>query len=178
MVKIFNRWPADVLIIEPREEGHGYYFRKDKGKRILEKDGGQYYLLKKEKQITKAYDYDKFYGNTIILYRKTKDELVPCSIKGDEITPIDQDMKFWLVQKYRYSREKYDKPSFMQKYGAMMMLIVLMVILIMIVSITFRGFSDLSANLVDMGSTLNTGMQAMANALSGTTVISGDMPPI
>lgn len=178
MLSFIKRWPATVLIIEPREEGKGYYIRRDKGRRVVNEDGEQFYLLKKERQMTASYDYDKFYGNTLILYRKTKDELFPCEIKGNEIKPINQDMKFWLVQKYRYAKDKYDKPGFMQKYGMTMLLIVTVVLFIMLISVTFQGFEDMTHNLVNMGSSLNQGMNAMADALGGSSPIPSELPPL
>jgi len=177
MLGFLRKWPAKVLIIEPREEGKGFYFRRDKGRRVLDEDGGQYYILKKEKMMTEAYDYDKFYGNDIILYRKTKDELVPCEIKGENIEPIDQDMKFWLVQKYRYAKDKYDKPNFFQKYGTVLILLVVFVLFIMLISVTFRGMEDLTVNLARMGETLRDGMNTLVNAV-GTTPTASNLPPL
>ena len=174
----FRKWPATAIIIEPRADGSGYFIRHDKGRRVVNQDGEHFYLLKKTKEMTRPFDYDMFHGKMIILYRKTKDELIPCKIKGEDVEPIDQDMKFWLVQKYRYVKDKYTKPSFMERYGALMVTMTVFVLFILLVAIVFNFMENIGKVLIDMSSQINTATGALANAISSQgTVVTPDVPP-
>lgn len=155
-----HKWPAKILIIEPRDDNKGHIFKTDKGRRIYDETTGEsYYLIKNERLRIKGANYKQFYNDVAIFFRHSKDELVPCKVEGDKIIAIDQDMKFWWVQNYKWSRFAFDKKGFFEKYGSVIIMVLLLAIIIVITSVVFNG-------LTDIAKLQSEGMSALASAIN------------
>lgn len=171
-----HKWPAKILLIEPRDDGTGHVFKVDKGRRIYdEKTGETYYLIKNERLRIKGTSYKHFYNDIAIFFRHAKDELVPCKVSGDKIIPIDQDMKFWWVQNYKWSRFAFDKKSFFEKYGSVIIMGILIAFIIVITSVVFNGLSDIAALQNEGLKTLSASINSLA---AQTNPVASSMPPL
>lgn len=171
-----HKWPAKILIIEPRDDGKSHTFLVDKGRRVYDSETGEtYYLIKNERLRIKGTSYKQFYHDIAIFFRHSKDELVPCRIIGDKIEPIDQDMKFWWVNNYKWSRFAFDKKSFWEKYGSILIMAILVTFIIVITSVVFNGLKDIS-ELQSQG--LNALAAAINSFAAQTQPVASTVPPL
>tara|TARA_R100001530_G_scaffold6776_1_gene7722 strand:+ start:115 stop:807 length:693 start_codon:yes stop_codon:yes gene_type:complete len=116
--------------------GQGYQFiGKDKARLIKIGDGGEEILyLKNKKQYRTA--YGRKMGKNVYWFAKGQDGYFYNVLLGDldakmgmlDIEPVDRDMRYMHVAIRKNIQERYNKTSFMDKYGSWIMGGVMMLI--------------------------------------------------
>jgi len=143
-MKIFNRWPIKVFLIQERAKG-GRKIKQMRAQRRSEKDGTVRYILKNGKTIPPVlYKYitndnylflfqDKTENFAVMDMKKPEssgledEDIVdtndienpihPVSFEEAKITGIDTNVKNWAINSLKKDREKWMQDTFWEKYG-------------------------------------------------------------
>jgi hypothetical protein len=122
------RWPIRTLIRIPRKNGEEWFF--DRARRMTDKETRKdYYRLRKMKTNAKAVLFKNMVrtndGLYTELYSPSPNEFYPIQSDARNLTPMNEDQKmFWADEVYR-SHLRWQKRSFWEKYGQIILPITL-----------------------------------------------------
>ena len=122
------RWPVKTLIRIPRRNGEEWYF--DRARRVVDKTTKkEFYRLRKSKTNAKAVYFKNMVrtnqGLFTELYSPSPNEFYPVNFNRNELKPMNEDQKmFWADEVYR-SHLRWQKKSFWNKYGQIVLPITL-----------------------------------------------------
>lgn len=156
---IFRKYPVHVQILEKR--GNVIQIMKDKACRVIERDGTQYYHLKKKNTKFKPPEYRYFFvdkkGKPILfLYSPQQGQFFPLNLDNPpDLIIEDKDMMFWNLEqtKKTYAIYPYER-SWLEKYAPWMMAIFTATIMILIVLFTFPHIASTAGSVASISAEL------------------------
>jgi len=158
-------WPVKVMVLIKRK--HNISWAEDYAKRIIDKTGRQFWQLRTTGERIKPSAFrnimESTKGRMVYLWMAGHGDYYPISIEEGKISPIEEDMKLFLVDGVKRAIERFQKPAFWQQYYPIIV-IVLFAVAVMFVFIGAAQYMDALSTHADA---LRGAAQSIQEALGG-----------
>lgn len=169
-----RQWKIKIIVFETIN-GRLQPNRKDKAKRIkIKKTGDEVLLLKKHKKILPM-PISQVGANTYWYEIRSDGEWINIEPKSIDLTEnrmemnsLEKDMRYARSSLAYLSKERYDEPSFLQKYGGLIAYSVLIIC-------TAIGFWLIISQLVDVSKEVSHAISTAKDVLVETKQILGSL---
>lgn len=166
-MNLLAKWPIKVIIYNIREGN--VFVEFDAAHRRYNKRGHTFFKLKNKKIDIKPVPYSKLAvskggKHVLILVSPSTHEFYPVSLdelKEKKLVPVDEDLKQYYSEQVRKSYEMWRSGSFFQKYGNLMVILIVAIAVMLLLYVSYDGAIELAQ--VNAGATaeLSRGVEAM-----------------
>lgn len=153
-----RRFPVLTTIFEKR--ANGYFIEDNRARRTLDKeDKTEYYELMTGERIEAQKFEDIFFsnngGNELFMYSPNSNEYYPMNVDFDgkeaNFKPVDSNMKLLLALSTRKAFERWNKPSWIEKYMPFILIIGTGMVISIMFWVVLRNLGQFASAMGNLG---------------------------